>query len=549
MFSYYIDYNCDGEKFVALSEDTPHFKIKSSYTNGHFTAEMYTSQKIMINKFQVIFPYQYKENQSCFVNGYQSWTDSKEYLIREKMTELSWIKEKVIKIPAVNKNGLGRAGDMFFCEYPRKTGVFYGYSYGYLRDNKNIDLFASLNERTGFTIVRFDANKSQVIAEKDFEGVTFQGQSQLLDFVHLNGEYDDVFDRWFALMDIQCRSTEKKSGYTTWYNYYRNIDENIVKRDLKSLSALKEKVDIFQIDDGYQKSIGDWLNTDEKNFPNGMKIIADEIHTNNLLAGLWLAPFAATKDSFIYKQHRDWLVHDEKGNLYSAGPNWGTFYAIDFYNKEAADYIKKVFHTILNEWGYDMVKLDFLYAACVVPMHNKSRGQIMCEAMDFIRDCVGEKMILGCGVPLMPAFGKVDFCRIGADVALEWKHRKHMLREDVSTPNTINCTIFRRGLNGRAFLNDPDVFLLRDSNTDMNFEQRKLLAKINSIFGSLLFVSDNVSDYGNKQLDAFEDTIRKKDIKIMKAEFCRKNIICIEYTENGEYQSFQFNYKTGKLYS
>ncbi len=30
------------------------------------------------------------------------------------------------------------------------------------------------------------------------------------------------------------------------------------------------------------------------------------------------------------------------------------------------------------------------------------------------------KIILGCGVPLMPAFGKVDFCRIGADVDLEW---------------------------------------------------------------------------------------------------------------------------------
>lgn len=548
MFSYHIDYICNGEKFVSLSGNTPHFKIKSSYEHGRFTAEINTLQKIIINKFQVIFPYMYKEDQHCFVNGYQSWTDSKEYLISERMTEFSWIKEKVVKLSSVNKSGLGRSGDMFFCKYPRKTGVFYGYSYGYLRDNKNIDLFASLSERMGYTIVKFNASKSQVIAEKDFDGVTFQGKAQLIDFVHLKGEYEDVFDRWFDLMNIQCRSTEKKSGYTTWYNYYRNIDENIVKRDLKSLSELKEKVDIFQIDDGYQKSIGDWLNTDEKKFPNGMKIIADEIHKNNLLAGLWLAPFAATKDSFIYKQHRDWLVHDKKGHLYPAGPNWGTFYAIDFYNKEAADYIKKVFNTILYEWGYDMVKLDFLYAACIVPMYNKSRGQIMCEAMDFIRECVGDKMILGCGVPLMPAFGKVDFCRIGADVALEWKHRKHMLREDVSTPNTVNCTVFRRGLNGRAFLNDPDVFLLRDKNIGMNFEQRKLLSKINSIFGSLLFVSDNVSDYSSKQLDVFEDTIRKKDIKIIKAEFCEKDIICVEYIQNSEYQSFKFNYKTGILY-
>ena len=123
-----------------------------------------------------------------------------------------------------------------------------------------------------------------------------------------------------------------------------------------------------------------------------------------------------------------------------------------------------------------------------------------------------------------------------------------MLREDVSTPNTVNCTIFRRGLNKRAFLNDPDVFLLRDSNMIMDFEQRKLLAKINSIFGSLLFVSDNVDEYNEKQLAVFTKTIQKKDIKIIKAEFCKKDIICVEYTENGEYRSFKFNYKTGKLY-
>lgn len=549
MFSYYIDYNCDGKKFVALSEDTPHFKIKSSYKNGRFTAEMHTSQKIMINKFQVIFPYKYKKNQKCFVNGYQSWTDSREYSLNEKMTELTRYKEMVIRLSAISNNGVGRAGDALLYKYPRKKGVFYGYSYGYVRENNMVDLFASLSERIGYTIIKFNANKSLVIAEKDFEGVTFQGKSQLIDFVHLEGEYDDVFDRWFALMNIKCIANERKSGYTTWYNYSRNIDENIVKRDLKSLSKLKEKVDIFQIDDGYQKSVGDWLNTDEKKFPAGMKIIADEIHKNNMLAGLWLAPFAAAKESFIYQKHRDWLICDEKGEPYTAGHNWNGFYAIDFYNKEAAEYIKKVFKTILYDWKYDMVKLDFLYAACLLPIHNKSRGQVMCEAMDFIRECVGDKIILGCGVPLMPAFGKVDFCRIGEDVANEWKHKRHMLREDVSTPNTINCTIFRRGLNERAFLNDPDVFLLRDSNMVMSFEQRKLLAKINSIFGSLLFVSDNVADYNEKQLDVFTQTIRKKDIKIMKAEFCRKNIICIEYTENGEYQSFQFNYKTGKLYS
>ena len=233
------------------------------------------------------------------------------------------------------------------------------------------------------------------------------------------------------------------------------------------------------------------------------------------------------------------------GKPYPAGPNWGTFYAIDFYNKEAAAYIKKVFDVVLNEWGYDMVKLDFLYAACVAPMHGKTRGRIMCEAMDFIRECVGDKMILGCGVPLMPAFGKVDFCRIGADVALDWHFRKHMIREDVSTPNTVCCTIFRRGLNGRAFLNDPDVFMLRDKNMRMSFEKRRLLAKINGMFGDLLFVSDNVSEYGAEQREVFFDTVRKKNVRVLRAGISDGDIMRVDYEEEGEKKSFSFNYKTG----
>ena len=508
---------------------------------------MITKNDIRIKEFKVIFPYYYKKDSVVFINGYQSWTDSREYFTSEKMSGFSKWKKWVLTKPINAHTGLCRSGDAFFCKYPKGRGEFFGYSYGYVRNDENIDLFASLSESSGYTIVRFDVKKSSVTAEKDFDGVTFRGNSRLIDFVHLNGGYDEVFDKWFEMMNIRCRRTEKKCGYTTWYNYYGNVDENIVKRDLKALSALPEKVDIFQIDDGYQRCIGEWLHHDEKKFPSGMKKLADEIHNNDMLAGLWLAPFAATKNSFIYKEHKDWLVHYDNGKLYPAGANWGGFYAIDFYNQDAAKYIRKVFDTILNDWGYDMVKLDFLYAACIVPMHNKSRGKIMCEAMDFIRDCVGDKLILGCGVPLMPSFGKVDFCRVGADVALEWKHNPYGIREDVSTPNTINCSVFRRGLNGRAFMNDPDVFLLRDNNIKMSFEQRKLIAEINSVFGSLLFVSDNVSQYSREQLEVFLDTIHKRDVKILKAGICKNDIIRVEYLLNGFEKTLQFNYKNGTV--
>ena len=545
MINYYLKYECEGRMYDSCDTRAALASVDVSFDGSRLTATLRPVRPIEVKKFYVDIPYSYREGQFCFVNGYQSWTDSREYPIDSKMTTFTRLAEFSIKNVFMKNSGLGRAGDSFINRYPRKKGEFYGYSYGYLRQGDEVDLFASLGERNGYTIVRFDVKGGYVRFEKDLEGVTFDGESPILEAAVLNGGYDEVFDRWFDLMGIECRGS-RKSGYTTWYNYYGGITEEIVDRDLKALSALKEKVDIFQIDDGHQRCIGEWLNTDRSKFPSGMKATADKIHDAGLLAGLWLAPFAATKNSFIYIVHRDWLVCYDKGRPYPAGPNWGTFYAIDFYNKDAAAYIKKVFDTVLGEWGYDMVKLDFLYAACVLPMRGKSRGQIMCEAMDFIRECVKDKMILGCGVPLMPAFGKVDFCRIGADVSLGWQFRKHMIREDVSTPNTVCCTIFRRGLNGRAFLNDPDVFLLRDSNIGMTFEQRKLLAKINGLFGDLLFVSDNVAEYNREQAEVFADTIAKKDVVIRRAGFVDDETIKVEYFENGVEKEFAFNYKNGR---
>lgn len=213
-------------------------------------------------------------------------------------------------------------------------------------------------------------------------------------------------------------------------------------------------------------------------------------------------------------------------------------------------HLKHVFDVVLNEWGYDLVKLDFLYGACVLPMHNKSRGEIMCDAMDLLRECCGDKLILGCGVPLAPAFGKVDFCRVGADVGLNWNNSIYSAlthREDVSTKNTLNCTIFRRELDGRAFRNDPDVFLLRDYNIKMNESQRNLVAKINKLFGSLLFISDNVDKYSPEQKKVFSETLSKPEIKILNAEYILPKIIEIKYSENGNENLIRFNTDNGKI--
>lgn len=537
-------YRVDGKVKKSTSLENEDFRIGYDLKRSVFSLTLFPKRKISFDKFEVSFDRTYNYSDKIFVNGYQSWTVSREYSPHSRMDEFEPRKFGIEK-KNINPLGIWCAGDLTFHKYPESNGIFYGYSYGYIRRNKQVSLFASLSERAGYTIITFDTNASKIILEKDLEGVTFCSRTDVLSLFCTTSGYDEVFSQYFQKMKIREPRVKRSSGYTTWYNYYTGVTEEIVRRDLEAISKLDTKIDIFQIDDGYERTVGDWLTPIEKKFPSGMKAIADKIHSHDMLAGLWLAPFAATPKSHIFKKHKDWLVHDKNGKLRFASHNWGGFYALDIYNHEVRQYLKTVFDTVLNVWGYDMVKLDFLYACCIIPIHGRSRGTIMCDAMNFLRKCCGNKIILGCGVPLAPAFGKVDFCRIGADVDLRWENRAFS-REDVSTQNTLLNTIFRRHLDGRAFLNDPDVFLLRDSNIKMPLEKRKLIAEINSLCGNLLFVSDDVSEYSEKQKKIFTNTVTKPKAKILSASIDINNNISMDYLLNKREHNLTFNIITGE---
>lgn len=536
-----LTYKIGGSHKTTSDLITNDYEIKTEQQNERLKMTVFPKSEIEITDFTLTFPYNYIKGNRIFVNGYQSWTDSREYHIDEMMTVIhKFVRKKIFNSPS------SMGSDMHIVPQETKKGTFHGFSYSYIRNGNSIDLIGSVSERSGYTILFFDTNKNTVTVKKDLEGVKFCEPAELLDLAWINDEYDAAFDKYFEYMQIPPIEKKLHSGYTTWYNYYGNVTEKIVKRDLQSLVNLPEKVDIFQIDDGYQSAIGDWLIVNDK-FPSGMKACADAVHEKGMKAGLWLAPFAAVPSSQVYKNHTDWLVKDDNGNPLCVGHNWGGFYALDIYNEEARTYIKHFFDVVLNEWGYDMVKLDFLYACCTKPIHNKTRGQIMCEAMDFIRECVGDKLILGCGVPLAPAFGKVDFCRIGADMGLNWMRNHFTTREDVSTPNAIYNTVFRRHLDGRAFLNDPDVFLLRDNNMFMSYKKRNLIAKINHIFGNLLFTSDNVDRYNDDKINAFLAAIDKNKEKFISAEMTKKRDLTIVYEDKGKRHTLCFNVENGRI--
>ena len=121
----------------------------------------------------------------------------------------------------------------------------------------------------------------------------------------------------------------------------------------------------------------------------------------------------------LFRQHPDWLLK-VNGAPWCCGCNWSSFYALDIDNPAVLDYLRRVFDRVLNDWGFDLVKLDFLYGAAPFGNARESRAARMYRAMELLRTWCGQKQILGCGVPVMPAFGLVDYCRVSCDVGLDW---------------------------------------------------------------------------------------------------------------------------------
>lgn len=545
-----LKYSLAGAVYETVGYSGPHFSVITVNDESGVKLTLIPSRPITLISASLEFWHEYEKNEKFFVNGYQSWTTSGEMSsedIYRGTTPLAGV-TKYTKDMAIT------SGDYAFTRYEPRPGFFHSFTYTYLRRGDELEFFGSLSERNGYTVFYSDMEKHIFSVEKDVEGLTISEPYEMFDIVRFVGGYDEVFDKYFAAMSLPAKKrVDRLTGYTSWYNYFQKIDENIILRDLKGLSRARESVNIFQIDDGYEPFVGDWLDYNGRDFPNGMKTIADAVHREGYLAGIWLAPFNVQRGkSRILKEHPDWLIRNPDGKPQLGCVAWGGAYTLDIYNSEVREHLKKVFDTVLNDWGYDMVKLDFLYSQCRTPRDNKTRGTIMCEAMDFLRECVGDKLILGCGVPLGPAFGVVDACRISCDVDLSYGGKFYnsmsINNELPSAQNAINNSMFRRHLNGRAFLNDPDVFFLRDHNLTFTWEQKLLLAKINNLFGRVLFVSDDAGEYSEAELEVLKETFRESDAKILDVKCVGARAdgnYEIKFIENGEEKLLYFNLFTG----
>ena len=536
MNKFTVYYTASGENKSATSSNDD-VELSLAEEGSRYTLTLRAKKDIKLLRFEKSLPFSPDNSDLLFFNGYQSWTDTKELTPKEK-------EKNVNKLPKflVNAFAFDRYGDTLF--YPYGKNLLHGYDVFYCKGTKE-KFILNRNYTRAYLVIEFDKKAKALNLFHDFNGYKVKaGEEFTAADYFLSDSVADGMEYFNNVFPV--KNTQKVFGYTSWYNYYQDITEDILLRDL---AALDKQFNLFQIDDGYETKVGDWLSVDKNKFPNGLKHIVDAAHNKGLNAGIWLAPFVAEEMSELFKTRKDLFKRDGNGNFVKCGANWSGFYALDLDNPDARAYIKECLGHYAD-MGFDFFKLDFLYAANLVVTDGTTRSMAAESAYAFLRECLPGKTILGCGATVFNCIDKFDYLRVGPDVSLifddVWYMRK-MHRERISTKVTLQNTVYRSFFNDRLFGNDPDVFLLRDDNIKLSADQKRALLTLNALFGSVLMTSDNLGEYDEAKRKLLSDALDLFYNASVTAYTRNGDAIAITYEVNGKSTTIKYDTKRGIL--
>ncbi|MFC7259084.1 glycoside hydrolase family 36 protein [Streptomyces lutosisoli] len=249
--------------------------------------------------------------------------------------------------------------------------------------------------------------------------------------------------------------------WCSWYEYFTAVTEDDIHENLRAMDTLDLPIDVVQIDDGYQRALGDWLTLSGRF--RSRAGIADTIRARGRRAGIWTAPFLVDPGSELATAHPDWLVRSVDGTPLHAGRNWGhDLYVLDTTHPAAAAYLTEVFTTLRAE-GYDYFKVDFLYAGALDGVRHDGTDALTAyrSGIALIREAIGpDAYLLGCGAPVLPSIGLFDAMRVSPDTA---PHRRSEA-DDYSQPGQDAAEftgVGRQWQHGRLWVNDPDCLMAR----------------------------------------------------------------------------------------
>jgi alpha-galactosidase len=291
------------------------------------------------------------------------------------------------------------------------------------------------------------------------------------------------------------------AGWSSWYHYFTDLRYADVEKNLR-IAREKFPFEVFQIDDGYETDIGDWLRV--KDGFGALPDLARLISGHGFHPGLWTAPFAASDTSRLFEKHPDWMVSDIGLPKFCFRGWKKDLFALDTTNPRAKTWLHETFSDLCR-MGFDYHKIDFVFAAAMAGVRSRRVTPIQAyrEGLAVVREAIGDAFLLGCGAPLLPSIGFVDGMRVGEDTAPFWDSSKPGL-DGVNAYHALKNSILRSFMHRKWWLNDPDCLLLRARDLELTDNEKGLYARAAGSLDNMIIESDDlelVDDAGRALLE------------------------------------------------
>jgi alpha-galactosidase len=365
----------------------------------------------------------------------------------------------------------------------------------------------------------FVVEGGDLVGYLEYFDTTFNKAIPLEPLVVLKGEpAESLLERYGGMIQAENKiiiNPWNPIGWCSWYQYFGKLEWGDIIKNLDI--AKREKgfpFDVFQIDDGYEQDIGDWMVT-KQGYPPVRELV-HAIESRGFIAGIWTAPTSVAETSRLFAEKPGWMVSERKAPKFCYKAWSKKIYALDTTNPDAKNWLFETFQS-LKKTGFDYFKIDFMFSAAMPGTRKKNFTPIQAyrEGLRVIKKAVGESFILGCGAPLLPSAGLVDGMRVGEDTAPYWKTKPSPFQG----PNAyfaLKNAILRQFMHKKLWLNDPDCLLLRSKDIKLTENERELYALVAGALDNMLIDSDDLSlvDEAGKRLFAKAIALRGGKVKI-----------------------------------
>jgi len=303
--------------------------------------------------------------------------------------------------------------------------------------------------------------------------------------------------------------------YCSWYHHSANLTEELLLPIVDGMAEADpdRHVQTVQIDDGYQRSRGDWLTFNHR-WPRGLKPVFEHIQQAGYTPGVWVGPFMVGCSSRLATEHPDWLLKGLDGqplvewrHYHGSSPDF-EHHILDTSHPEALAWVHEVFRTF-RSWGVRFFKTDFVEwgykDSTRVRRHTpgKTGAQYFDDVLRTIREAIGDDSHwLGCITYFAPSVGYCDSMRVSSDVGVQWAGHGGTGNDGVGggTPNMIEESYATLYMNQVLWQNDPDVLFLRDWHVFHQDHETRSLACWHGLLGHSINTSDEVGDLPPERL-------------------------------------------------